>query len=192
MTEVVDSHSEDTSTSTSTADLFKDARLHDALTRRKVSLRVVLKDSVARTFFEEFLSKEHADEAYQFYRRVEEFRKEPSEEKRRRAARDIYDNFISADGPLQVFVSVPVAEDIRAALGELFVSTELFSAAQREVLSSLRCDNFGRFCTSALFDTMLRGIGGRAAVVDPIVFATFLELSGESNTADYSNWCGVI
>jgi hypothetical protein len=153
------------------------------LWKRKLSLRVVLKDSVARTFFKDFLTREHADEAFEFYRLVEEFRKEPSEEKRRVKALYIYNNFISPDGDSQVFISCLVSRAIEAALSEMFVSTELFSAAQREVLSSLRCDNFGRFCTSAFFDMMLSAIDGRAAVVDPIVCATFLELSGEHRVA---------
>jgi hypothetical protein len=161
------------------SEMLQEADQKTALWKRKLSLRVVLKDSVARTFFAEFLSREHAGEVYDFYRHVEEFRKEPSEEKRRVKALFIYNNFISPDGDLQVFISFHVSEAIKAALSEMFISTELFAAAQREVLSSLRCDNFGRFCTSAMFDMMLSAIDGRAAVVDPIVCATFLELSGE-------------
>ena len=144
---------------------------------RKPSLRTVLTDEMQSKFFAEFLAKEHADEAFVFFQRVEVFRSgKIPEEKLRSEAQDIYDQFISDEGPSQVFVSPEVAAAIRTSLSELFLSTELFSPALREVLGTLRCDTFGRFCTSALYNVMLATIENREAVVDPVVFQTFLEM----------------
>ncbi len=50
----------------------------------------------------------------------------------------------------------------------------LFDAAQLEIANAMAVDNYGRFCESMLYEAMSNALENKSALVDPVVFSTFL------------------
>jgi hypothetical protein len=142
----------------------------------------ILEDPLTSSFFQEFLKREYADESFEFHTIVERFKRERDDDKRKRLAHTIYQNFINPDSAeREIFLSVAVKEAILEHLERPECDEGMYNAAQREILHALRCDNFGRFCQSFFYEFMAKQIENRDFVIDPVVSATFLEFCANEN-----------
>lgn len=139
-----------------------------------LTLGSILTDPLKAKYFLEFLEQEHSDEMFLFYRDVDHYRKEKDAQKRAVLGKKIFDVFIAETGEHQVFITFPVVQAIKKDIAQEQWNARLFDDAQLEIVNALRCDNFGRFCCSALYDVMHRSLGNRDAIIDPVVFHTFL------------------
>lgn len=155
---------------------------HNCGLERRPSMSKLLKDPLQASFFKEFLKNEYADESFEFWSVCEKFKRERNDEKRKQMAKKIYDDFINADtAEREIFLSVPVKQMVLEHLARDYCDEGMYNAAQREILDSLRCDNFGRFCQSYMYEFMSEQMGNRDFVINPLVGATFLEFCRNEN-----------
>ncbi len=137
-------------------------------------MSLLLKDRQHVEAFNEFLKEEHADENLAFFLAVEEFKataSSPMMLDRVSVVDKLFRTFILPDSPRQVNIPSQVLRDLLAQRKN--VDLNMFDAAQREVVATLRTNSFSRFLESCFYTGLARGIQYRQEYLDPMVLTTF-------------------
>lgn len=118
------------------------------------SFYTMMKYDEGRRLFEEFLKLEHDEENLQFWNSVQTYKTLTNESKRKKRAKEIFQEFVAADADKEISVEPRLKQEIKRNYEKGDVN--LFDEAADEAYASLKRDHFVHFGKSDVLKKFLK------------------------------------